>query len=273
MVRERSRGGGLPADAKSPEPSLIHSAGHTKVRTQLAIFTGPAPTATALPSSRREQLRGYPEVVSLLRVPCAFSLPPQSIGPNKRAYPPSPSLSHRSITFSLSLHFSLRPLRAFFIARCVLLSPVRLSTIRARGMPREVNARRPSRLPSPTPPPPLPLSTAVVTTVMLAIVVAVACRAVNPARFRSCISLRPRVYASDTSRYSASVRAERMCAPRRENPRGRRPAACRRELSARQLCEMYIHTHVHKLIFPACLSLPRERRNTCFCLTRDPSFP
>lgn len=58
------------------------------MRTQLAIFTGPAPSAPRLPSSRRELLR-YPATRrwSLLRVPCAFSLPPQSIGPNKRAYP------------------------------------------------------------------------------------------------------------------------------------------------------------------------------------------
>lgn len=94
------------------------------MRTQLALFTGPAPTATrhraavvSFPATRRW---------SLLRVPCAFSLPPQVSARINAHIPASPSLPRRPVPFSFFLSLSLSsPLtRAFFIApRLVVACP------------------------------------------------------------------------------------------------------------------------------------------------------
>lgn len=110
-------------------------AGHPKVRTQLAIFTGPAP---ALPRYRAAvaatRWRGGGEVsfACLALCPAHFHCPPK-VSVRINAHIPASSLLRcvaffaRSLSLSLFLSFSLSlaaPLytRAFFIARCLVVA-------------------------------------------------------------------------------------------------------------------------------------------------------
>lgn len=140
---------------------------------------------------------------SLLRVPCAFSLPPQSIVPNKRAYPPSPSLS--LLNYSI-IHFSC----IHSLARIVFL-PILLSTLR-----RNVRARDIATLTS-------------ITLISYDSGSVLCC-----VRIAFLSAYPPHVY----SRYSSRrVRIARMC---KHQGNIRRKRSVRYLLSARQLYEMYI---------------------------------
>lgn len=142
-----------PQTRRALSPPLIHSAGTHQGAYATRDFHWACSIGSALPSSRRELLR-YPATRrwwSLLRVPCAFSLPPQSIGPNKRAYP-RVSLSaspYRPFSFFLLVRLSSPLTRAFFIARCLVVA-CPLVNFAPATMPR---GGRETRRQQPLPPP------------------------------------------------------------------------------------------------------------------------
>lgn len=252
MVRERSRGGRLPADAKSPKPSLESTPReHTKVRTQLAIFTGPAPSApryrAVVVSCSATRLPGG----GLFCVcPAHFHCPPK-VSARINAHIPAVSLSF----FLLLRLFLIVTLRARSLSpRCLVVvayCPFRLSTLSPQR-----DAARWTR----------DAAAAAVATTTATSVVALTVAFVAFRRSSPCTPLYLRGYSRANSSIRRNMRAKRGSLLSVFTCWYTSPFAARSSSIVRN-----VYTLIYLCVFFS-FSLPPERKHVLFDLFLLPSF-
>lgn len=260
-MRERSRGGCLPADAKSPKsPPFIHSAGTHQGAYATRDFHWACSDGSASPSSRRELLR-YPATRRWLSFACALRIfiAPPSICPNKRAYPRASLSASPCRPHSFSLSLSLRHLRARSLSRLVLLSPVRPPFVNfaAATMPR--GGRETRQQPPPLPPPSPQASPSSPSSPQLSLPWSSYVGGDKPCRRRAPSRLRGHTRASPSTR--GVVRASRR----------RRPVVRDDSSAVRN-----VHTQIYLSALFSFLPSPREEKKhalfafSCFPISGKP---